>query len=67
LNDPERKGNSLDMTFAPTYSDSECRLVGSLLVLGLDLERTHAPRREFRAELRDRLVAEARTALPLAG
>lgn len=47
------------MIFAPTFSRHERSVVGKLQLLGLDGERTVAPRHQFRARLRDDLVAEA--------
>ena len=47
------------MIFAPTYSRHERSVIARLQLLGLDSERAVRARHEFRAELRDRLVAEA--------
>ena len=47
------------MIFAPTYSRHERMVMRRLRLLGL--ERAVRPRREFRDDLRDRLVAEAAT------
>ena len=47
------------MIFGLKSSRSERSVVTRLQLLGLDGERTIRPRHEFRAELRERLVAEA--------
>jgi hypothetical protein len=47
------------MIFAPTFSKHERSVVGRLQLLGLDGERTVNPRQEFRAGLREQLVAAA--------
>jgi hypothetical protein len=47
------------MIFAQPLTGHERAVIGRLHLLGLDGERVVAPRHSFRAELRDRLVAEA--------
>ena len=48
------------MFFAPRLSDHERRVVSRLRLLGIEAERTLRPRAEFRDNLRDLLLAEAR-------
>ena len=47
------------MILPPLYSRHERAVVRRLRLLGSYGERAHRPRREFRDDLRDRLVAEA--------
>ena len=48
------------MFFAPRLSDHERTVVSRLRLLGIEAERTLRPRAEFRDDLRDLLLDEAR-------